>query len=77
MSWASQGQPYTILRSDAPVEAGNGDLLAVGGRMITPLLRYSIFLVRMDAQGNVLAADAFPVDTLSFCHGAPHRSTTA
>lgn len=64
--WASNTQPYTNVRADAPMEAANGDLLTVGGRYDNSLMRYSIFLVRMDAQGNVLATDAFPVDTLSF-----------
>ncbi|MBK8339800.1 MAG: T9SS type A sorting domain-containing protein [Flavobacteriales bacterium] len=64
--WATRSDPYTYLRADAPVETANGDLLVLGGRYDTTTTRFGMFLVRMDAQGNVLAADAFPVDTLSF-----------
>lgn len=50
----------------APVETDNGDLLVLASHYDTATQHVHMGLVRLDAQGNMLAADAFNVDTLSF-----------
>ena len=64
--WTRNAQMNPVLGSGAPVETGNGDLLLLASHYDTATTRQHIALVRLDAEGNVLAADAFNVDTLSF-----------
>ncbi|MFZ1687313.1 MAG: T9SS type A sorting domain-containing protein [Flavobacteriales bacterium] len=64
--WANYSPSFASTRSGAPVEAANGDLLVLSAEYDTATTRFNMALVRMDATGNILAADAFPVDTISF-----------
>ncbi|MBP6392392.1 MAG: T9SS type A sorting domain-containing protein [Flavobacteriales bacterium] len=64
--WAKHSDPSVVVRSDAPVEQANGDLLVLANQYDTATAQNYMALVRMDAMGNVLSVDAFAVDTLNF-----------
>ena len=64
--WANRSPSFASTRSDAPVEDANGDLLLLAAAYDTATTRFNMALVRMDSAGAILAADAFPVDTITF-----------
>lgn len=64
--WANRSPSFASTRSDAPVEDTNSDLLVLSAAYDSATTRFNMALVRMDAAGNILAADAFPVDTITF-----------
>lgn len=64
--WANRSPSFVSTGSDAPVEDANGDLLVLSSAYDTATTRFNMALVRMDSAGTILAADAFPVDTITF-----------